>query len=188
MFGISKRTEKNNWDAFEAEALPLLPDLLRIARWIMRGSDGAEDLAQETLSEALRSFHRYEQGTNCKAWMTRIMYNLNSKRLRKLSRMRLVEDVEELIAETVASEPSIPQNITDEDVLAALRKIPDSFREIVILADVEEFSYREISELLEIPAGTVMSRLHRGRKLLRSELAVYARHFGIRNTKASGRK
>ncbi len=163
MFGLGKRAEKENWDDFESEALPHMPGLLRVARWLIRGSDEAEDLVQETLSEALRSFHRYERGTNCKAWMTKIMYHLNGKRLRKLGRMRLVGDTDEMIAQTVAFEPSVPQNVNDEDVLAALEKIPYSFREVVILADVEEFAYREIADMLSIPAGTVMSRLHRGR-------------------------
>ncbi len=186
MFGFGKRVEKENWADFESEALPHMPDLMRMARWLIRGSDEAEDLVQETLSEALRSFHRYERGTNCRAWMTRIMYHVNGKRLRKLGRMRLVEDTEEMIAETIAFEPSIPQHVSDEDVLAALEKIPDSFREIVILADVEEFAYREIADMLQIPAGTVMSRLHRGRKLLRVELAAYAQSYGLKNLRALG--
>jgi RNA polymerase sigma-70 factor (ECF subfamily) len=186
MLGFGKSAEKENWDDFENEALPHLPDLMRVARWLIHGSDEAEDLVQETLSEALRSFHRYERGTNCRAWMTRIMYHLNGKRLRKLGRMRLIEDTDEMIAETIAFEPSIPQHVSDEDVLAALEKIPDSFREIVILADVEEFAYREIADMLQIPAGTVMSRLHRGRKLLRVELAVYAQNYGLKKLRALG--
>lgn len=186
MFGFGKSTERENWDDFENEALPHMADLYRIARWLVRGSDEAEDLVQETLSEALRSFHRYERGTNCKAWMSKIMYHVNGKRLRKLGRLKLVEDTEEMIAETVAFEPSIPQDVRDEEVLAALEKIPDAFRQIVVLADVEEFAYREIAEMLEIPAGTVMSRLHRGRKLLRVELAAYAQNYGLKNLGALG--
>ena len=107
MFGIGKRPERENWEDFESEALPHMQDLVRVARWLVRGSNEAEDLVQETLWEALRSFHRYERGTNCRAWMTQIMYHLNGKRLRKLGRMRLVEDTEEMIAETVAFEPSV---------------------------------------------------------------------------------
>jgi RNA polymerase sigma-70 factor (ECF subfamily) len=181
MFGFGQSTEKENWEDFENEALPHMPAIFRVARWLLRGSDEAEDLVQETMSEALRSFHRYERGTNCRAWMTKILYNVNGKRIRKLGKLKIVGDTEEMIAKTVAFEPSIPQNVRDEDVLAALEKIPASFREIVILADVEEFSYREIADLLQIPAGTVMSRLHRGRKLLRVELAGYARNYGLKN-------
>lgn len=96
--------------------------------------------------------------------------------------MKLVADTEEMIAETVLFEPAIPQKVTDEEVLAALERVPPNFREIVILADVEELAYREIAEMLKIPSGTVMSRLHRGRKMLRVELAEYARNYGIKKT------
>ena len=184
MFGFGKSTDEQNWADFEAEALPHMPDLFRIARWMVRGSDEAEDLVQETLSEALRSFHRYERGTNCRAWMTKIMYHLNGKRLRKLGRMKVIGDTEEMIAQTVAFEPPVPQNVRDEDVLRALGRLPDSFRQVVILADVEEFAYREIADMLQIPAGTVMSRLHRARKLLRVELAGMARDYGVGKLKA----
>lgn len=158
-----------------------MSDLYRIAYWLVRNREEAEDLVQETLSQALRSFHRYERGTNCRAWMTRIMYNVNGKRLRKLGRLKLVEDTDEMIAETIAFEPSIDRHLTDEGVIAAVKKLPDVFRHVVLLADVEEFSYREIAEMIQIPAGTVMSRLHRGRKLLRIELAGFARDYGLKD-------
>ncbi|HMS42392.1 MAG TPA: sigma-70 family RNA polymerase sigma factor [Pyrinomonadaceae bacterium] len=186
MFGFGKSTEKENWEDFEQEALPHLEAVFRTAYWLVRDREEAEDLAQETLAQALKSFHRYERGTNCRAWLTQIMYHLNSNRKRKLGRMKVVEDTEEMIAETIAFEPEIPQKVTDEDVLAALERIPPNFREIVILADVEEFAYREIAEMLQIPSGTVMSRLHRGRKLLRVELAGYARNYGFKNVEKTG--
>ncbi len=186
MFGFGKSAEKENWEDFEGEALPHLTDLFRVARWLVRNREEAEDLVQETFAQALKSFHRYERGTNCRAWLTQIMYHLNSNRRRKLGRMKIVEDTEEMIAETIAFEPEIPQKVTDEDVLTALERVPQNFREIVLLADVEEFAYREIAEMLQIPAGTVMSRLHRGRKLLRVELAGFARNYGIRNLNAKG--
>lgn len=179
MLGFNRKKEADSWNAFEEEALPYLQDLYRIAMWMARGREDAEDLVQETLSQALRSFHRYERGTNCRAWMTKIMYHVNGKRLRKLGRLRLVEDTEEMIAETIAFEPSIPTSLTDEDVIAAVKRVPDNYRQIVLLADVEEFSYKEIAEILRVPIGTVMSRLHRGRKLLRMELSDYARAYGI---------
>jgi len=179
MLGFNRKKEADTWNAFEEEALPYLQDLYRIAMWMARGREDAEDLVQETLSQALRSFHRYERGTNCRAWMTKIMYHVNGKRLRKLGRLRLVEDTEEMIAETIAFEPSIPTSLTDEDVIAAVKRVPDNYRQIVLLADVEEFSYKEIAEILRVPIGTVMSRLHRGRKLLRMELSDYARAYGI---------
>ena len=175
----TRQTKQENWNAFEAEALPLLPDLFRVAVWLVRNVTEAEDLVQETFFEALKSFHRYEIGTNCKAWMTTIMYHLNSKRKRKLGQMKLVEDAEDTLAETLVFEPPVPQKVTDEDVLSALEKIPPIFREVVVLADVEEFAYREIAEIIDVPIGTVMSRLHRGRKILRGELTGFAREYGI---------
>jgi RNA polymerase sigma-70 factor, ECF subfamily len=186
MFGFGKNAKKESWEDFENEAVPHLADLFRVARWLVRDHEEAEDLVQETFAQALKSFHRYERGTNCRAWLTQIMYHLNSNRRRKLGRMKIVEDTEEMIAETIAFEPSIPQKVTDEDVLTALERVPQNFREIVLLADVEEFAYREIAEMLQIPAGTVMSRLHRGRKLLRVELAGYARNYGIKKLDARG--
>lgn len=178
MFGFGK-TKEGNWTAFEEEALPHLSDLFRIAVWLVRDATEAEDLVQETLTEALKSFHRYENGTNCKAWMTTIMYHLNSKRKRKLGRMPMIEDAEDKLAETLVFEPPVPQKITDEDVLSALKKVPPVFREVVILADVEDFAYREVAVILGVPIGTVMSRLHRGRKILRGELTGFAREYGI---------
>mgnify|MGYP003393479244 CR=1 FL=1 len=184
MFGLANRKDEELWEGFEQEAIPHTADLYRIAYWLVRNREEAEDLVQETLSQAMRSFHRYERGTNCRAWMTRIMYNLNGKRLRKLGRLKLVEDTEEMIAETVAFEPSINRQLTDDEVIGALKKIPDTFRQVVLLTDVEEFSYREVAEMLQIPAGTVMSRLHRGRKLLRVELAGFARDYGLKSVDA----
>ncbi len=179
MFGLGRSEKENRWKYFEQEAFPHLPDLFRIAVWLVRDRAEAEDLLQETLSQALKSFHRYERGTNIRAWMTKIMYHVNGKRLRKLGRLRLVEDKEELIAETIAFEPSIHQHLTDEEILTAIKQVPEKFREIVLLADVEEFSYKEIAEMMRVPIGTVMSRLHRGRKLFRLELASIARQYGI---------
>jgi len=181
MFGTTKgKTEEEKlWEDFEEEAMPHAADLFRVAMFLKRDRDAAEDLVQETMMQGLRSFHRYQRGTNCKAWLTTIMYNTHYKQLRKQTNLQLVEDKEELIAQTVPFEPSIPQHITDEDVLLALEKVPPVFKEIVVLCDVEDFSYKEISEIMEVPMGTVMSRLHRGRKILRNELAVYARNYGL---------
>ncbi len=164
---------------FEEEAMPFSADLFRVAMFLKRNRDLAEDLVQETMMQALKSFHRYKMGTNCKAWLTTIMYNTHYKQLRKQTNLQVVEDTEEMIARTIPFEASIPQKITDEDVLNALDKLSDIFKEIVVLSDVEGFSYKEISSIINIPMGTVMSRLHRGRKVLRSELAVYARNLGI---------
>lgn len=159
--------------------MPYRDYLFRIAMWLTRDRTEAEDIVQETFTEALKSFHRFEQGTNCRAWLVTIMYHLNSKRLRAGSKLRLVNDSEELIASTAASTLPTPQGITDEDILSALRALPVQFQEVVILSDVEEMAYKEISEALGVPLGTVMSRLHRGRKLLRAQLAACANAHGI---------
>jgi RNA polymerase sigma-70 factor (ECF subfamily) len=167
------------WERFECEAMPHASSLFRIARWLTRNQSDAEDLLQETLIEALSSFHRFSEGTNCRAWLVTILYHHHSKRRRAQSHLHLVSDEQERIAETIAFEPSTPQNLTDEDVLSALRRIPRAFQEVVILADVEGLSYKEIAEATQVPIGTVMSRISRGRKLLRTELATYAREHGF---------
>ena len=168
-----------NWEAFEAEALPFLGDLFRFAMWLLRDQREAEDLVQETFVQALGSFHRYERGTNCRAWLITIMYNTKNKWRRTGSRLRIIEDVEEQIAQTVAFEAPTPEGVTDEEVLQALDRLPKNYQEIVLLSDVEELTYKEIAMLLSIPVGTVMSRLHRGRKILRAELTEYANRMGI---------
>ncbi len=173
------REREKEWAAFEAEALPLMADVFRVANYLARDRETAEDLTQETFIQALNSFHRYTPGTNCRAWLVTILYHLNSKRRHKLGQLKLVEDVEEQIAQTVAFVPPIPQHLTDEEILAALEKIPQTFRNVVVLTDVEEFSYKEVAEFLAVPIGTVMSRLYRGRKLLRQQLTSNARNIGI---------
>ncbi len=185
MFGFSKSKKENSAD-FESEALPLMTDVYRVAMWLVRDATEAEDLTQETFTQAFRSFHNYETGTNCKAWLITILHNLNYKRLRKMNRLQLVEDVDEKIAQTIAFEPAIPQHLDDEEILQALKRIPIQYSQVVVLADVEEFAYKEISRILDVPIGTVMSRLSRGRKLLRGELAVYAQKFGINIKKKAG--
>ena len=167
------------WASFENEAWPHHADLFRIAKWLVGDHDLAEDLVQETLLAALRSFHRFEKGTNCRAWLIKILYHTLSKRRRSENRLRLVSDSEEQIAETVAFDPPTPENLTEQEVLEALRRLPQQFQEVVILSDVEDMTYKEIAEALSIPTGTVMSRLHRGRRLLRAELAAYANALGI---------
>jgi RNA polymerase sigma-70 factor (ECF subfamily) len=154
--------------------------------WLVRDQHKAEDLVQETFVQALGSFHRFEKGTNCRAWLIKIMYNTKNKWGRSASRLRIVEDVEEQIAQTVAFEPATPEGVTEEEVLRALERLPKPYQEIVLLSDVQEMTYREIAGLLSIPVGTVMSRLHRGRKILRAELAEYANRMGIGRSAKNG--
>jgi RNA polymerase sigma-70 factor (ECF subfamily) len=180
MFWLTRDdTRLANWASFESEALPHHADLYRMAKWLLRNRDEAEDLVQETFVAALRSFHRFEKGTNCRAWLIKIMYHTLSKRRRAEGRLRVVSDSEEQIAETVAFEPPTPQSITEEEVLEALKRLPHQFQKVVILSDVEDMTYKEIAGALSIPTGTVMSRLHRGRRLLRAELSAYANTLGI---------
>ena len=160
------------WAAFEAEALPHADRLFRLAMWFERDRSEAEDLVQETMMLALRSFHRFQSGTNCRAWLTTILQNVRRNRRRARGRSPLVEDPDDRLAGTMPFVPPIPQRLTDEDILGALSRIPERFQEVIVLCDVEEMSYREISDALEIPMGTVMSRLHRGRALLASELSA----------------
>ncbi|HEY1912014.1 MAG TPA: sigma-70 family RNA polymerase sigma factor [Vicinamibacterales bacterium] len=171
-------TDAPAWLAFEAEALPHAQGLFRLAMWFERDRNEAEDLVQETYTKALESFHRYESGTNCRAWLVTILQHVRSNRRRARGRALIVSDSEERIAQTIAIVPPVPERLTDEDVLAALHRLPVKYQEIVLLSDIEELSYKEIAEALTIPIGTVMSRLHRGRAMLRVELADYAAVHG----------
>lgn len=161
---------------FEASALVFADQLFRVALRLERDYGRAEDLVQEAYLHAWRSFHRFEPGTNLRAWLYKIMFNRYYTR-RRSERLQLLP-VEEEIAETVAYDPPTPQQVTDEEVMAAIEQLPRDFQLAVVLADIEELSYREIADLFGIPIGTVMSRLHRGRKLLRAGLAPYARNAG----------
>ena len=167
-------TESSDWTAFEAEALPHIDRLFRLAMWWERDRAAAEDLVQDAMVQALRSFHRYTAGTNCRAWLVTILHHVRSNRRRAAYRRRDVEDIDDQIAETVPFVPAVPQVLTDDDMLAALRGIPEPYQDIILLCDVEDMSYKEIAEALSIPIGTVMSRLHRGRAALRRQLAAPA--------------
>jgi len=158
------------WAGFEAEALPHVDSLFRMAMWFERDRPEAGDLVQETLKQALESFHRYTPGTNCRAWLISILHHVRSNRRRAKVRAPTVSDTDDLLASTVPFVPPVPQHLTDDELLAALRRIPMQFQEVIVLSDVEELPYKEIASTLSIPIGTVMSRLHRGRALLRQEL------------------
>lgn len=167
-------------EEFESVALPHFADLYRTARLLAQESAAAEDLVQEVYLEAWKSFHRFEMGTNCRAWLFKILFHrLHHFRRRWAIAARMVAFENSEAENLVAAEPPVPQEIRDEDVLNALGKVPIEFREVVLLADVEEFSCREIAETMNLPLGTVMSRLSRGRKQLRQELASVASSFGV---------
>jgi RNA polymerase sigma-70 factor (ECF subfamily) len=159
---------------FETVALPHMNDLYRAARHTLGNQTEAEDIVQETYLQAWKSFHRFEPGTNCRAWLFKILFHVVNHHRRKAWRLQLLAEGEEYLFDTLTYEPPVPHELRDEEVLAALKRVPEHFRAVILLADVEEFAYKEIAQMLSIPIGTVMSRLNRGRKLLRQELAGFA--------------
>src|SRR5215471_15339556 len=163
---------------FEAEALPHLNDLYRAAASILHNRAEAEDAVQEAYLQALKSFQRFTPGTNCRAWLFRILFHVISHQRRKWFGRLIFSEREELEQTAVYTEP-VAEQLTDEELLLVFRKLPPQFAEVVMLADVQEFSYKEIQETLEIPIGTVMSRLSRGRQLLRAQLADLGTRAGI---------
>jgi RNA polymerase sigma-70 factor (ECF subfamily) len=165
---------------FESVALPHLNDLYRAARRIIGNPTEAEDAVQETYHQAWKSFHRFEAGTNCRAWLFKILFHVIHHQRRKLWKWASFASLDEAPEKIPIYEPPAPQDLTDEEVLQAFEKLPPHYREVVMLADVQEFSYKEIADTLSIPIGTVMSRLNRGRKLLRADLAGVAESYGIR--------
>jgi RNA polymerase sigma-70 factor (ECF subfamily) len=172
-------------EAFEAEALPHFDDLYRTAVRVIGDRAEAEDLVQEAYLQAWKSFHRFELGTNCRAWLFKILFHVIHHHRRKWFNFKWVEDGEEHLKESLAYEPPIPEQITDEDLLAALNQVPEAFREVILLVDVQEFSYKEISEILKIPIGTVMSRLSRGRQALRTHLTSSPTHIGFQRAEVA---
>lgn len=165
-------TAQSRRPEFESAALPHLDDLFRTAVAMTGNRTEAEDLVQEAYLEAWKSFHRFETGTNCRAWMFKILIHRVHHYRRRWYQWGSRTQSDELLVEGLRHEDPIPEEVTDEDMLLALSRLPEMFREIVLLADVQEFAYKEIAVMLEIPVGTVMSRLSRGRGHLRRELAA----------------
>ena len=177
---------------FQRDALPLLDSLYAGALRMTRNPADAEDLVQETMMRAYRSFERFEEGTNLKAWLFRIMTNAYINTYRKKQREPLkvshdeIEDFD-LYRELKQHDPqwdATPENIVlsnlvDSDIIEAIDDLPEQFRLAVVLSDVEGFSYAEMAEIMDVPLGTVMSRLHRGRKALQKRLWDIARDKGI---------
>jgi len=175
---------------FEAEALPLLSGMYSTAFRLTRNAADAEDLIQETFLRAYRGFHQFEEGTNLKAWLYRILMNTFINSYRKKQRQPQTVSDDEVpewylyskMAESgmePSAEASVIESLPDEDVQAALSSLPEQFRAAVLLADVEGFSYKEIAEITGVPIGTVMSRLHRGRKALEKRLWDVVRERGL---------
>ena len=177
-------------ERFERDVLPLLPNLYSAALRLTRNPSDAEDLVQEAYLRAYRGFAGFQEGTNLRAWMYRILTNTFINTYRKKQREPKTvsdEDIEDWYlydrlgesAAEASAETSVLERIPDEDVQGALEALPEQFRMAVWLADVEGFSYKEIAEILDVPIGTVMSRLHRGRKSLQKALWETVRERGL---------
>ena len=171
---------------FETEAMPHLNDIFRTATRVLGERGRAEDVVQEVYLQAWKSFDRFETGTNCRAWLFKILFHCVNHHRRKWFRFPLLKENEEFLEANLTYSPPVPDHLTDEEILAALEKIPGDFRSVVLLVDVEEFAYKEAADILQIPIGTVMSRLSRGRKLLREQLVDVARSYGIARTAEEG--
>jgi RNA polymerase sigma-70 factor (ECF subfamily) len=177
------------WD-FNSQVMPFVDSLYNTAYRMTRSAEDAEDLVQETFFKAYKYYDKFEEGTNLKAWLFKILKNtfINNYRKRKLEPRSVdfaeIEDSFERIVRRDSSEqPADPESeffsgVLDDDVKKALESLPYDYRMVVILADLEDFSYKEIAEILDCPVGTVMSRLYRGRKLLEKALLKYARKNG----------
>ncbi len=187
LIGLTSKKEK----LFETEALPHGRALYGAAMRLTRSPDDAADLVQETYLKAYRAFDQFEPGTNCKAWLFRILTNaFINKYRRRVKEREILEGEHQQTAEqnlihlpskraTVDPEGALVDKSLGDEVLQALERVPVDFRTVVVLSDVEGFSYKEIADICEIPVGTVMSRLFRGRRILQEELFDYAVESGV---------
>jgi len=170
---------------FEEEALALSDQVYRVARRMVSSRDEAEDLMQETYARAFRSWRSYSPGTNLRAWLLRILTNLNIDRGRRKQRAPDTQPLEEgdyylynrleaASRDGNADEDRIVERLSQDDIVGALSAVPHDFRDVIVLVDIGDFTYQDAAQILDIPIGTVMSRLHRGRRILKQELAERA--------------
>lgn len=182
---LERRSSTREAD-FEAAAYPYLNDLYRAASHIIGNRTEAEDLVQETFLQAWKSFDRFELGTNCRAWLFKILFHVIQHHRRKWFRIKLTDEGDEVFEQTLVYEPPVPQDLTDEEILESFQKIPRQYREVVLLSDVYDFTYKEIGDTLGIPQGTVMSRLSRGRQQLRAHLVNFAPAANVQSCAQAG--
>jgi RNA polymerase sigma-70 factor, ECF subfamily len=172
-------TEARDRVRFEEEALQLADQVYRVARRLVRTKEEAEDLMQETYARAFRSWRSYTPGTNLRAWLLRILTNLNIDRGRRQQRTPDMQPMEEgdyflynrLAESDSTDDEKVIERLSQDDIVNALAEVPHDFRDVIVLVDIGDFSYQEAAQILDIPIGTVMSRLHRGRRILKAELA-----------------
>jgi RNA polymerase sigma-70 factor, ECF subfamily len=173
---------------FEEEALALADQVFRVARGLVGSREEAEDLVQETYARAFRSWQSYTPGTNLRAWLLRILTNLNIDRGRRQQRRPdtqpleegdyfLYNKIEEQAGRPLEEEQAV-ERLSQDDVVSALSAVPHDFRDVLVLVDIGDFSYQDAAQILDIPIGTVMSRLHRARRVLKRELAERAVETG----------
>ena len=167
---------------FEEEALSLSDQVYRVARRLVSSKEEAEDLVQDTYARAFRSWKSYTPGTNLRAWLLRILTNLNIDRGRRVQRTPDIQPLEEgdyflynkLEQSTLdgnVEEDRVVERLSQDSIVAALATVPHDFRDVIVLVDIGDFTYADAAQILDIPVGTVMSRLHRGRRILKRELA-----------------
>jgi RNA polymerase sigma-70 factor, ECF subfamily len=170
---------------FEEEALELSDQVYRVARRLAGSREEAEDLMQETYARAFRSWQQYQAGTNLRAWLLRILTNLNIDRGRRVQRQPDLQPLEEgdyflynrlesTLGDENPDEERVIERLSQNSVVDALAEVPHDFRDVVVLVDIGDFSYADAAQILDIPIGTVMSRLHRGRRALKQNLAEKA--------------
>jgi RNA polymerase sigma-70 factor (ECF subfamily) len=182
--GAARRVaaEARNRVRFEEEALELSDQVYRVARRLVSSREEAEDLVQETYARAFRSWRSFTPGTNLRAWLLRILTNLNIDRGRRKQRTPdeqpleegdyfLYNRLEQSTRDGNADEERVVERLSQDDIVGALSAVPHDFRDVVVLVDIGDFTYQDAAQILDIPIGTVMSRLHRGRRILKRELA-----------------
>ncbi len=177
------QTVEENRKDFEELALQYMDSIYSVALRMTRDPTEAEDLVQDTYLRAYRFFDKFEKGTNFRAWLFRILKNIYINKYRKESRAPQMVDISSVEASNNLQNLKTPESeifdkLLDDDITSAMDDLPEEFRDTILLSDLSGFSYKEIAEILECPIGTVMSRLHRGRKLLRDSLYGYAKKHG----------